>query len=124
MRRRSSAAFALSVALLSPALAFGQDAGDAARGRMLAQRNCATCHAIGRTGASPYRLAPPFRVVRQKYNVDGLAEALAEGIVVGNTGERQMPRFVLSVDQIDDLIAYLKSLGPASPAASPLPAHS
>ena len=42
--------------------------------------------------------------------VEGLAEALAEGIVVGNTGERQMPMFVLSTDEIEDLIAYLKSL--------------
>jgi mono/diheme cytochrome c family protein len=45
-----------------------------------------------------------------KYDVEGLAEALAEGIVVGNTGVRQMPVFVLSVEEIDDLIAYLKSL--------------
>jgi mono/diheme cytochrome c family protein len=49
----------------------------------------------------------------QKYDVEGLAEALAEGIVVGNTGARQMPMFVLSADEIDDLIAYLKSLDPA-----------
>ena len=40
--------------------------------------------------------------------------ALAEGIAVGNTGVRQMPMFVLSVDEIDDLIAYLKSLEPVA----------
>jgi mono/diheme cytochrome c family protein len=55
-----------------------------------------------------------------KYDVEGLAEALAEGIVVGNTGARQMPMFVLSTDEIDDLIAYLKSLAPAT-LRKPLP---
>jgi len=53
------------------------------------------------------------------YDVEGLAEALAEGIVVGNTGVRQMPMFVLSADEIDDLIAYLKSLVPAALRKAP-----
>jgi mono/diheme cytochrome c family protein len=87
-----------------------QAAGDATRGKDLAQQNSSPCHAVGRTGASPYRLAPPFRTLNRKYNVENLAEALAEGIVVGNTGARQMPMFVLSVDEIEDVIAYLKSL--------------
>jgi mono/diheme cytochrome c family protein len=55
----------------------------------------------------------------EKYDVDGLAEALAEGIIVGNTGVRQMPMFILSVDEIDDLIAYLKSLVPATLRKAP-----
>jgi cytochrome c len=118
MRPASGAVLGMAAALLLPALASAQEAGDAARGRALAQTNCSTCHAVGRTGASPYRLAPTFRSLRQKYNVEALAEALAEGIVVGNTGERQMPRFVLSVDQIDDLIAYLKTLPVASRRAA------
>ena len=80
------------------------------RGRAFAQRHCATCHAIGRTGLSPYKPAPPFRTLHERYDVEGLAEALAEGIVVGHTGVRQMPQFVLSPAEIDDLLAYLKSL--------------
>ena len=82
------------------------------RGRAFAQRQCATCHAVGRTGSSPYEPAPPFRTLHERYDVEGLAEALAEGIVVGHTGARQMPQFVLSASEIDDLLAYLKSLGP------------
>src|SRR5262245_28769818 len=66
------------------------------RGRAFAQKNCATCHAIGRTGPSPYERAPPFRTLHERYDVEGLAEALAEGIVVGHTGARQMPQFALS----------------------------
>jgi cytochrome c len=83
---------------------------DIERGRAFAQKNCATCHAIGPTGLSPYRPAPPFRTLHERYDVEGLAEALAEGIVVGHTGARQMPQFVLSPAEIDDLLAYLKSL--------------
>jgi mono/diheme cytochrome c family protein len=99
------------VAVASPAGA----AGNRARGEFLARENCSTCHAVGPVGVSPYPLAPPFRTLSKKYDVEGLAESLAEGIVVGNTGARQMPMFVLSTDEIDDLIAYLKSLEPAAP---------
>ena len=92
-------------------------AGDIKRGRILVEMNCATCHAVGRGGRSPYAPAPPFRTLHEKYDVSGLAEALAEGIVVGHTGARQMPRFVLEPDQIEDVIAYLKSL--ETPATAP-----
>lgn len=102
-------------AVASPAEA----AGNRARGEFLARENCSTCHAVGPVGVSPYPLAPPFRTLPKKYDVDGLAEALAEGIVVGNTGARQMPAFVLSVEEIDDLIAYLKSPDSATPRKSP-----
>jgi cytochrome c len=77
---------------------------------LFVQTHCATCHAIGRTGASPYAPAPPFRTLNERYDVEALAEALAEGIVVGHRGARQMPQFVLTPAEIDDLLAYLVSL--------------
>lgn len=80
------------------------------RGRAYAQRHCATCHAIGPMGSSPYAPAPPFRTLHERYDVEALAEALAEGMIVGHGGARQMPQFVLSPAEIDDLLAYLKSL--------------
>jgi cytochrome c len=80
------------------------------RGRAYAQRHCATCHAIGLTGLSPYAPAPPFRTLHERYDVEALAEALAEGMIVGHGGARQMPQFTLSPAEIDDLLAYLKSL--------------
>lgn len=101
------------------AIAPANAAGDSARGKNFAQEHCSTCHAVGTAGVSPYKLAPPFRSLHTRYNVEGLAEALAEGIGVGNTGERQMPMFVLSVDEIEDLIAYLKSLEPELPRQTP-----
>jgi cytochrome c len=81
--------------------------GRVARGRTLAQTNCARCHAVGRVGRSPLREAPPFRDLHTRYPVEDLAEALAEGIRTGHPG---MPEFRFDPDQVDALIAYLKSL--------------
>ena len=76
-------------------------------GQRLAEANCSRCHAVGRTGDSPLPIAPPFRTLHTRYPVESLAEALAEGIV---TGHPSMPEFRLEPDQIDNLIAYLKTL--------------
>jgi cytochrome c len=110
MRHQTIAAFLFGAAWICGFVAPADAAGNKARGEFFARENCSTCHAIGLVGASPYPLAPPFRTLHKKYDVEGLAEALAEGIIVGNTGVRQMPEFVLSVSEIEDLIAYLKSL--------------
>jgi mono/diheme cytochrome c family protein len=83
--------------------------GDIGRGRVFAETHCGGCHAVGPAGASPYAPAPPFRTLHERYDVEGLAEALAEGILVGHKGEKQMPEFVLTPEEIDDLLAYLKS---------------
>jgi len=77
------------------------------RGRAFAQAHCARCHAIGPTGQSPFRPAPPFRSLHQRYPVETLQESLAEGIV---TGHPAMPEFRLEPNEIADFIAFLKSL--------------
>ena len=82
-----------------------------ARGLAFVQANCARCHAIGPSGDSPYAPAPPFRTLAAKYDVEGLAEAFAEGIEVGHRGPQDMPAFELSPAEIDDLIAYLRWIG-------------
>ena len=88
----------------APALAWDRQVE---RGRTLARTECARCHAIGRTGASPLRQATPFRALHERYPVEGLAEALTEGI---RTGHPAMPEFRFDPDQAEALIAYLKSL--------------
>lgn len=82
-----------------------------ARGLAFVQANCARCHAIGPADESPYAPAPPFRTLAAKYDVEGLAEAFAEGIEVGHRGQQEMPAFELSPAEIDDLIAYLRWIG-------------
>lgn len=82
------------------------------RGKLFVEKNCARCHAVGPTGNSPYAPAPPFRTLHERYDVGDLAEAFAEGIVVAHQGGPQMPQFMLQPDQIDDLIAYLRSVQP------------
>jgi len=87
-----------------------EQAGDPVRGRAFAQANCAICHAVGAQGDSPYAPAPPFRTLHERYPVENLAEAMAEGLVVQHQGPRQMPQFTLNPQSIDDLLAYLQSL--------------
>ena len=103
--RRSSLALILFVGVSASGEA--QQDPRVQRGRTFAETNCAGCHAVGRTGESPLRQAPPFRNLHERYPVESLAEALAEGIV---TGHPSMPEFELDRAQINDLLAYLRSL--------------
>jgi cytochrome c len=59
------------------------------------------------TGDSPVAKAPPFRTLHNRYPIENLEEALAEGI---RTAHPEMPQIELDPDQINDLTAYLKSL--------------
>lgn len=77
------------------------------RGKVFARTHCGRCHAIGRTGQSPFEPAPPFRTLHLRYPIETLGEALAEGIA---TGHPAMPEFELSPNQIHDLLSFLKSL--------------
>jgi len=77
------------------------------RGKAFARANCARCHAIDRVSKSPLRIAPPLRSLHQRYPIEALEEALAEGI---STGHPDMLAFELNPDQIHDLLSYLKTL--------------
>jgi len=94
----TAACFAQSAAALEPR---------AQRGLTLAQTNCTKCHAIGKIGESPMREAPPFRTLHERYPVENLGEAFAEGI---STGHPAMPEWRFDPGQIGDLIAYLRTL--------------
>jgi mono/diheme cytochrome c family protein len=80
---------------------------EVAAGHAFAERHCALCHAIGRTGNSRHPSAPPFRNIAAKGRVEDLAEALAEGITVGHP---DMPEFELTPKQTSSLLVYLKKL--------------
>lgn len=79
----------------------------AERGRRFVDANCARCHATGRSDTSPNPAAPAFRTLHQRYPIERLGEAFAEGILVDHP---DMPAFTLEPQQIQDLIAYLKML--------------
>jgi mono/diheme cytochrome c family protein len=121
VRRSDVAALILATVLFGISSPAYSATGSVVLGRLVAEAYCTLCHAIGPTGASPHAPAPPFRTLHEKYDVEGFAEMFAEGIVVGHPGPRRMPKLLLSRTQIDNLIAYLKSLEPArrAPTGSP-----
>ncbi|WP_084174762.1 c-type cytochrome [Afifella pfennigii] len=95
---------ALFIGLLLPGSAAAQDLE---RGRQLAEEYCAPCHAVGGQGESPMQPAPAFRDLAQRYPIDTLWEALAEGIV---TGHAEMPEFQWPPKDIDDILSYISSI--------------
>lgn len=80
---------------------------DTEAGRQFAQRNCARCHAVGQKGNSPIASAPPFRTFAKLWPLESIEEALAEGIVMDHPS---MPEFTLTPRQINNFIAYLKTI--------------
>ena len=94
----------VTLMLLTPAMAATPDEQ---RGKSFAQTHCARCHSVDRTTRSPLKIAPPFRTLHNRYPIETLGEALAEGIY---TGHAAMPAFELDPDQIHDLLSYLKTL--------------
>jgi len=95
--------------LLAASPAGTQDGTDIARGKALVEANCARCHGIGPADSSPHRDAPEFRTLPERYKLDALEEAFAEGI---STGHPDMPEFVATADQTAAIIAYIGSLAP------------
>ncbi len=77
------------------------------RGEELLTRSCGSCHAVGRSGESPNKLAPPFRTLGQRYPIESLEEALGEGIM---SGHPDMPEFSFDARDVGAIIAYLKSI--------------
>ena len=77
------------------------------RGLTFVRVHCAQCHSIDKVSESPLRIAPPFRILHQRYPVESLEEALGEGIVAGHPS---MPQFRLDPGQVGDVIAFLKTL--------------
>lgn len=76
----------------------------ARRGLRFVRMHCAQCHAIDKVSASPLPIAPPFRTLHLKYHVADLQRPLAQGI------HPMMPLFRLEPDQVEDVMAYLKTL--------------
>ena len=65
---------------------------------------CIARNAMPSTKSARAPNAPPFRVLNLKYGVADLQRPLAEGV------HPMMPLFRLSPGEIEDIMAYLKTL--------------
>ena len=83
------------------------DLASAARGQVLVESRCASCHSVGPIGESPVPAALPLRHLGTLYPVSDLQEAFAEGIT---NGHPEMPQITLEANEIADLIAYLQDV--------------
>lgn len=91
--------------LLMTSLAGAQDAAE--RGRQLAERMCAHCHAIGTWERSPLAGAPPFRHIEPRVDLDELQQRLQDGVVSGHPA---MPMFIFSAEEARSLVVYLRAI--------------
>jgi mono/diheme cytochrome c family protein len=107
-RFRSIVTLTAAAMLAGPVAAQPERGGEVlARGRSLVVRNCGLCHAVGSADVSPRSGAPAFRDLSQRYPVEALGEALAEGIL---TGHPEMPEFRFAPRDVAAILAYLESL--------------
>ena len=85
-------------------------------GKEMLQKLCARCHAVGRTGASPNRQAPPFRSFSETklYDNDFL-QRLQHGY---GSIHRFMPTFRFSEDEARAVVYYLRALQTGKPAGA------
>lgn len=107
MLQRGGAEFIAVMGLALLCAPAGAQSPAAQRGLTFVRVNCAQCHAIGRVDESPLTIAPPFRTLHLKYPIESLRRPLSEGIIANHP---TMPQFRLEPDQINDVIAYLKTL--------------
>jgi mono/diheme cytochrome c family protein len=77
-------------------------------GKELLQKLCARCHSVGRTGASPNRLAPPFRSFSETklYDSDFL-KRLQDGY---SSIHPFMPTFRFNREDAEEVLNYMKSI--------------
>ena len=107
--------------------AMAADSTSAAAGKLIAQRNCASCHDIA-NGQSPLADAPPFARLHWRYGPGGLAELLEKGMIADwprplEEGSRpvhpRMPALSLSEDEVVALADYLRTFEPSSKKTAP-----
>ena len=81
--------------------------GTLAHGRILAERMCSNCHAIGRNGTSRHVGAPAFRMIDRRLDLDTFMDRLRDGLTVGHP---DMPTFRFTRQDARALVSYLKSI--------------
>lgn len=111
------AAGAVGAILTAGSTAIAEEGASVTAGRAVAQRYCATCHAVA-GGESPLGDAPPFAHLQFRYGAGGLAELLEKGMIKDrprslDPGVRllhpRMPAFPLTDDEVVALADYLRT---------------
>lgn len=75
------------------------------RGRTLAIRLCAQCHAIGNSNVSPKTGAPPFRHLESRVDLDNFQQRLRRGLM---SSYHDMPVFRFTREDARAMVAYLR----------------
>jgi len=77
-------------------------------GKEMLQKMCARCHAVGKTGASPNKLAPTFRSFSENKLYDSdFRERLQNGLT---SIHPFMPTFHFNRDDAEEVLNYMKSI--------------
>jgi mono/diheme cytochrome c family protein len=97
----------LALVLVMMALSAAASAGPVEHGRSLAKQFGGPCHALGRSGLSPHRAAPPLRRIGQFYDLDALPRRLEGGI---SASHPDMPVVKFRPQDARDLRAYLRAI--------------
>ena len=100
-------AVALALLWTGTACCAQDTAADAAKGKILAENNCAICHAIGKTGTSALPIAPAFRDLALGYDPSELEDAFTDGVAADHPA---MPDWQMTPDEASQLSAYIMSL--------------
>jgi mono/diheme cytochrome c family protein len=109
--QRQTPGFLLSVVVtaahvLTPAPASSQE-GDAEQGLALARRVCSSCHVVEQSqSAAPARQGPTFHAIA---NTPGMT-AIALRVAL-QTSHQTMPNLMFEAQEMDNLSAYILSLG-------------
>ena len=108
------AAFAFLAALTSFGFAMPANAGgDVARGASIAKRWCVNCHVVSADQKSAKVDVPTFADIARRRPDD---RALSSFLVDPHP---PMPNLSLTRQEIDDVVAYIRSLDPNAPSAPP-----
>lgn len=89
----------------------GEEHGDVTRGQAIAEQSCLKCHTrfAGDPLPDPAIKAPALASFGQRWPLENLEEALAEGISVSHDNAI-MPETALDPESIADLLTYLEAL--------------
>lgn len=94
-------------AVLAVGVCAAQAQDPANRGRALVREFCSACHAIGKSGNSPHKSAPPFRTLGRSFDLDQFPRRLERGI---SAGHPDMPEFKFKGDDARAVRDYLRTI--------------